>query len=218
MELSDGLPHDVTPDPSRLDSVRWVLDRSGFFSSSSLRQAVRPCTADVEWHRVVWFPGQIPRFGFITWLAILGRLSSGDTLVAMGVSVTQKCSLCPCTVETHDHLFFDCPYSGHVWWSVLRLCGVSWMMRAWATWPSFLSRMTRGKTLSADILRLCFSTTVYMLWKERNSRRFDGPLRRWESVYAEIVSTIRCRFSDLRGRPVVRESTRTAIRWRLLDT
>ncbi|GAB2270673.1 hypothetical protein Dimus_038873 [Dionaea muscipula] len=215
IELSVGLTPDVSPKPGLPDSVRWVLDRSG---SSSLWQAVRPCVAEVEWHSVVWFPGQIPQFGFITWLAILGRLSTGDRLLAMGISVTQECSLCPCTVETHDHLFFYCPFSGEVWRSVLRLCGVSWRMRHWATWLSFLSRMTRGKSMSADILRLCFSTTVYMLWKERNSRRFDRPLSRWERVYDEIVSTIHCRFSVSSGRHVDRESIKIATRWQFHDT
>ncbi|GAB2266060.1 hypothetical protein Dimus_037861 [Dionaea muscipula] len=136
----------------------------------------------------------------------------------MGISITQECSLCPCTVETHDHLFFDCPFSGQVWRSVLRLCGVSWRMRPWSSWPSFLSRRIRGRSLSADILRVCFSTTVYMLWKERNSRRFDRPLRRWERVYDEIVTTVRCRFSVSRGRLVDRESIRMATRWRLPAT
>ena len=56
----------------------------------------------------MWFAQGVPRYSFITWLAIRDRLSTGSRMRAWGQ--VQCCLLCGEPDETRDHLFFACPY------------------------------------------------------------------------------------------------------------
>ncbi|KAL1223760.1 hypothetical protein V5N11_020313 [Cardamine amara subsp. amara] len=53
----------------------------------------------------------VPRFSFATWLALRNRLPTRDRLRGWGMDVPSSCLLCSNGLETHDHLFFSCPFS-----------------------------------------------------------------------------------------------------------
>ncbi|KAG5378024.1 hypothetical protein IGI04_025866 [Brassica rapa subsp. trilocularis] len=76
----------------------------------------------VAWSRVVWLPQGVPRYAFITWLAIRNRLSTWDRMRQCGI--VQGCVFCGERDETRHHLYFACPYS-YTGWEVLarRLVG-----------------------------------------------------------------------------------------------
>jgi hypothetical protein len=67
-------------------------------------------------HHLLWFKGHIPRHSFILWLASLDRLRTMDRL--HGGVPTTTCILCGIHMETHEHLFFECSYTGLVWTSI----------------------------------------------------------------------------------------------------
>lgn len=81
----------MLPDQSRVDEVRWVLDGSGKFAIQSTWEHVRDRKPVVRWWHLLWFPNHIPRFSFVVWTAIRGRLSTGDRLVGFGVTNDSTC-------------------------------------------------------------------------------------------------------------------------------
>lgn len=70
----------------------------------------------VNWYRIVWFSQDIPRYSFLTWLAVKGRLSTSVRTRQWGHN--QACLFCGELDETRDHLFFGCPYSFMIWINV----------------------------------------------------------------------------------------------------
>ncbi|CAN7054539.1 unnamed protein product, partial [Brassica oleracea var. botrytis] len=76
------------------------------------------------------------------------RLSTGIRMREWGME--QGCVYCGEKDETRNHLFFACPYTFTVWKNVAE------------------------KLLDTILLRLVFQTAVYVLWKERNSKRHGG--------------------------------------------
>ncbi|KAK3184885.1 hypothetical protein Dsin_032171 [Dipteronia sinensis] len=68
----------------------------------------------------------IPRMGFIHWLAIKGRLSTLDRVHRYDSNVIATCILCKSQNETHAHLIFECLYSKAIWTQLLNKCGCSW--------------------------------------------------------------------------------------------
>ena len=58
---------------------------------------------------MVWLAQGVPRFAFITWLALKNMVSTSDRMNYWGVS--QGCGLCGKRDETRDHIFFACPYT-----------------------------------------------------------------------------------------------------------
>lgn len=67
------------------------------------------------WSKVVWFKLTVPRFSFITWLAMKGRLPTKDRLRGWVLTIPAVCVLCSNGIETHDHLFFASSYSKTIW-------------------------------------------------------------------------------------------------------
>ena len=61
----------------------------------------------MSWAKEVWSTHNTPKHMFILWLATLGKLSTYDRLLFLDVD--PGCRLCGDELETHDHLFFECP-------------------------------------------------------------------------------------------------------------
>lgn len=64
------------------------------FQQTIVIMAIRNHSAEVFWHKHVWFQQSVPRRSVIQWLAILGRLSTKDRLQSWGVIVDGSCVQC----------------------------------------------------------------------------------------------------------------------------
>ncbi|KAL0290685.1 UNVERIFIED_CONTAM: putative ribonuclease H protein [Sesamum radiatum] len=84
------------------DSILW---RGGEFTTTVAYGIFRTPGPMVGWYPLLSGPCKIPRFSFVLWLAILGKLSTMDKpwLSHLG----GVCVLCGREVETHDHLFLS---------------------------------------------------------------------------------------------------------------
>ncbi|GFY98098.1 hypothetical protein Acr_12g0006390 [Actinidia rufa] len=86
MELKRSIPPDMFPNHSRKDVTSWVADPR---VSSQLEQLGNNGGSNLIMGGrgvVVWFSSHVPRFSFISWLAIKGRRRTRDRLVAFGLS------------------------------------------------------------------------------------------------------------------------------------
>ncbi|XP_058219469.1 uncharacterized protein LOC131330020 [Rhododendron vialii] len=198
-EVRNSLPPLIQSRLNGADHVRWTLTANGQFSIASLWDKLRTPFPKVMWHKLVWFSGHIPKCSFVTWIAILNRLSTTDRLLLFGLNVSPECSLCQ-EKESHDHLFFNCPYSQKVWGAIQTKLHVSWSPRSWFDWISFPSGV-KGKTLKAVLTKLVFTVAVYHIWIERNVRKFQNLSCTWEAVVHKICSMVRARLLSLHRTP-----------------
>ncbi|XP_071740126.1 uncharacterized protein [Rutidosis leptorrhynchoides] len=109
------------PDFARNDLICWrqydgkLVD----FSTKEAWESLRPRAPKVEWYYLVWFPQCIPCHSFIVWLMMGEHLKTQDKMRSWDIPVSQNvtllCALCGIQPDTHDHLFFKCPYANQVW-------------------------------------------------------------------------------------------------------
>lgn len=198
-EIRSALPILLPSKRNEIDQVKWSLTSNGQFTISSLWDKLRTPFPKVLWHNLVWFSGHIPKCSFITWLAIQSRLSTADRLVSFGLPLSAQCSFCP-ENESHDHLFFNCPFSRQVWGYIQSKLHVSWTSRSWADWVSLLTS-TKGRSIQAVLTKLSFTITVYQIWIERNVRKFQGNPSTWGVVVHKICSLVRTRILTLPNLP-----------------
>nr|GEY48376.1 hypothetical protein [Tanacetum cinerariifolium] len=102
-----------------IDKLVW-RSRSGAikpFAVNSVWQDICPRDVKVAWVDAVWFSNCIPRHAFNLWLIIKRKLKTQDRLRSWDISnsLAANCSLCESHPDSHGHLFFDCPFSTHVW-------------------------------------------------------------------------------------------------------
>ncbi|XP_048637583.1 uncharacterized protein LOC125609990 [Brassica napus] len=102
------------------DGVMWRNGPDDYrdkFIASGTWQQIRQSRDEVQWSTIVWFSQRVPRFSFITWLALCDRLSTGHRMHKWGQP--QVCILCGESDETRDHLYFACPYTYTLWLKVV---------------------------------------------------------------------------------------------------
>ncbi|XP_019058541.1 PREDICTED: uncharacterized protein LOC109116848 [Tarenaya hassleriana] len=166
-------------------------DYKPVFHSSSTRHQLRTQGDEVSWRNLVWFRGAIPRQSFLIWQALQGRLPTVDRLVSWGMHINTVCVLCNADQETHEHLFFKCPFNNQIWSSMVSLC-----------WTSPLdtilncSQWIEGSGNPKDrgqptIVKLCTQVSVYELWRERNNRIFRGKSRTVDEIRIKIDRVMR---------------------------
>ena len=197
LTLKQAIPDSMVPNMSRCDEVIWSPSGTGKFSTKSAWLALRVRHSLVNWHRLIWFSYAIPKCGFILWLAIRERLSTYDRLSL--ASSTWSCLLCNNQAESHDHLFFSCSFSRHIWEAVKQKCSLSFGDLPWKYCISQMVSLCKGKSLSSLVRKLALAASVYYIWSERNSRFHDHSLREAQVVLWAITDIIRYRLSSVKG-------------------
>ncbi|KAJ6940685.1 hypothetical protein NC651_006728 [Populus alba x Populus x berolinensis] len=130
--------------------------------------------------------GHTPRHAFIFWIASMERLYTRDRLLSFGVTTASSCILCGLQAETHDHLFFQCPYSSTVWRELSAKTLYSWPTTTWQRllqWAA--SSFRKPKEFTHILSRMVLSTTVYYIWYERNNRFFNNAYRSSHELMTE---------------------------------
>ena len=100
--------------PNVDDGVKWKrgdVEYGSEFSAYSTWNMVRGQNTKVPWAKLIWFKQGVPRYAFVTWLAVKDRLSTGSRMRTWGV--IQGCTFCGEPEESRDHLFFCLPI--HIW-------------------------------------------------------------------------------------------------------
>lgn len=170
------------------DGFLWCSRQRSFkhkFSSKTTWNFIREPAPLVSWSKLVWFK-HIPRCSFVCWMAMLNRLPTKDRLISWGMTVPPVCSLCSLNPESHDHLFFSCPYSVAVW---THFSG--WMFSIPPVSLASVAHITEqahivSRSGAQSIIKLLMQVVIYNLWKERNHRIF----RHTPSSEAAIISGV----------------------------
>ncbi|KAJ9542514.1 hypothetical protein OSB04_029020 [Centaurea solstitialis] len=176
--------------PDQSDTLMWV-DGNTHGCEFTIKAAWRSLSggnALVPWVKYVWFKSHIPKHSFCLWTACLGRLPTQDHLSIWKENPPDLiCSLCECCLDSHDHLFFTCPYSKDVWRKVKREVGLHGFPESWTL---IMDLLNEGRGPVKLIQRLALAATVYFLWIERNTRLFKKTKRVGMQIFKDTRSVI----------------------------
>lgn len=195
------------------DTFLWRLPSGSYsktFSSRGTWDQLRAHSSMVSWAKMVWFREAISRASFILWLVILKRLPTRDRLMGWGMTVPDTCPLCLTNPESHDHLFFQCPFSESLWqYFASRVCRqnmpslMELILDAMALPPITTSAHT------TTLMKLLLQVIVYALWRERNARIFTTTATPLLALKGVVDRTLRDRllsFPSLDGIPSLLKS------------
>ncbi|KAJ7009375.1 hypothetical protein NC653_000139 [Populus alba x Populus x berolinensis] len=181
------LPQDHLP-----DHYIWRGHPSGQFNINTAWELIRESRPSNTFYHLIWFPGHVPRHAFILWIASLERLSTMDRLQSFRIIHAATCILCGAQEETHEHLFFQCPYSASVWREIARKSSITWPSMPWQHLLQWAAATLKSpKIFVHNLAKSILSTTVYFIWYERNNRIFNNVNRTVQELGAEIFQLIR---------------------------
>lgn len=173
--VRDSLLRTPVPNPSDPpDCFDWIIPGSATtnFSASLTWDHLRSRSPRVPWFRIVWSKGCIPKHAFNFWVALLDRLPVRDRLVRWRVEVSDRCLFCSQGIETRDHLFLSCAYSREVWRVVVRRLGARPITGHWDAFMCWINDV--GPPPIILLRYLVSQATIYLIWRERNSRLHAG--------------------------------------------
>ncbi|XP_071727851.1 uncharacterized protein [Rutidosis leptorrhynchoides] len=143
------------------DEVCWKLLNGNIreFSVAEVWETIRPRVPCVSWYNVVWFGYRIPRHAVLLWFLMESRLKTQDTLKdwERNAHTNILCSLCNLQQDSHDHLFFECPFSLQICMNVVPKLVFAAMV--YYIWQERNNRLFGGKSRSVDqMFKVIFST------------------------------------------------------------
>nr|GEU83193.1 hypothetical protein [Tanacetum cinerariifolium] len=175
------------------DCIIWK-DNSGKsmkFSIRSVWEKFKERKPEVSWYKVVWYPQCNPRHAFIVWLAMHRRLATQDRIMVWNKTSNLLCPLCKKENDSHEHLFFKCPYSKDIWSKVK----YKMRRRNWSNeWEKVASTIAKGgckSTIESVLDRMVLATMIYFIWNERNKRIFAQEQRNCQDILNGIVESIK---------------------------
>ena len=151
------------------DSIVWSRDNSLVVSTSSIGNSLRSRNTPPAWIDVAWHNLAIPKCSFTLWLALKGRLLTKDRMQKFNMDTDLCCVLCDNAIESHEHLFSTCVYMSEVLHN-----GDLQYSNDWSSYKNGLVLLNRPTGIRKQIGYLYLAISVFLLWRERNSRIHDS--------------------------------------------
>ncbi|XP_018474115.1 uncharacterized protein LOC130507406 [Raphanus sativus] len=185
------------------DVSKWKNSKGKYktkFSTKETWLSIREDHPLCYWYKAVWFKHATPRYSFITWVAMRGRLATGDRMLVWSGNIDATCVLCKNPLETIQHLFFECPYSAQVWEALMKGVMVDQYMGDWETLIRLIVDDTGWSKVKVFVMRYMFQATIYMIWRERNRRRHGEKAVPTMSMVSQLDKNMRNQLTVIRSR------------------
>ena len=162
----------------------------------SIREKHQPC----YWHQAIWFKHATPKFSVVTWIAIRGRLATGDRMRNWNGAADISCVLCREPLETLYHLFFECPYSAQVWEALTKGILHDQYTVDWERIIRMLVESPSWSRFQMFTMRYVLQATVHTIWRERNRRRHGEDAVPAEVMIRRLDKNVRNQFTVVQRR------------------
>jgi hypothetical protein len=153
------------------DEIKWALEPSGGFSTSSIYMRLSQ-GAVVTHFKDVWRMKVPPRIRVFLWQLIRGRLPSCEQVAKRHGPSDGRCAFCG-EIEDCNHIFFSCHLARFMWAGVRELLSCSWNPAGAGDFVAL------AQGLSGRFRRLVwftFAAQSWALWNIRNKLTLEGKL------------------------------------------
>lgn len=93
--------------------------------------------------------------------------------------------------ETSCHIFINFPFIKDIWSIVKTLVGlrvaIEHLQREWFC----LIQYCREKKQASEVTKAFLNAMVYLIWRERNNKRFNNKIQKMEVIYTQLIRNIR---------------------------
>ncbi|GJR07781.1 reverse transcriptase domain, reverse transcriptase zinc-binding domain protein [Tanacetum coccineum] len=120
-------------------------------------------------------------------VSMMDRVSIWDYSNVLG----STCPLCEATPDSHEHLFFICPFANSVWSRMKVKAGLGRVSHNIYDIVDHFGGIARRKTTHVVIAKLVVAASAYFIWQERNWRLFKKSKRSIDQVVSCISSLVR---------------------------
>ncbi|XP_022020186.1 uncharacterized protein LOC110920275 [Helianthus annuus] len=157
------------------DKWRWLLDPSGSFSVSSVKDKLQKLIfVDLklafEWNN--WSPKKV---NFLIWRLVQDKIPTYSALARRNVIVQDnRCKMCGDEAETAIHLFVSCSVAEQIWEFVSRWCRIHHVFALELKDLANIHKRNRGSQRWKKVVNLVTQAAIWVIWRSRNGAVFEG--------------------------------------------
>ncbi|GKF50553.1 hypothetical protein Tco_0147020, partial [Tanacetum coccineum] len=115
-------------------------------------------------------------------------------------------------VSAHDHVIWKWIFSMAIWKELKILMQFQSNANVWGDIIDELAKKLNNNSIWSIVRRLCLSSAVYAIWRERNNRVFKDEACSWEVTLKMICETVRLRLMGLNVKNS-KEVQLVAVKW-----
>ncbi|XP_074305950.1 uncharacterized protein LOC141641178 [Silene latifolia] len=130
---------------------------------------------------------------------VKAETSYTDRLSRRGMLIDLACPICLNPAESHQHLFYDCPFAVLCHQRLQTALKVQFRMSDLTVWYSTARRVSK---LQKRYIGSCYTALVYWIWRCRNDAWTNNKVRCPGAVVKQILSDVRARFLALNATPL----------------
>lgn len=168
-------------------------DSSGGYSVKSMVELVLKFQFNDEISfNMAWKGVAPPRVQIFEWCVLKGRVFTRGKLKRRGLLSTKMDLLCPlCALEEEDldQPFVRCPVAQSQWMTFAKLLDVLWVLDRTCVWCVDSWLLLGLETIMTLAWFMILGVVLWSLWKERNSRIFEGKSLDVNDLF-QIVATL----------------------------
>ncbi|XP_019258106.1 PREDICTED: uncharacterized protein LOC109236386 [Nicotiana attenuata] len=142
-----------------LDTKRAMQADS--FTIREMYKQLRGEFLKVNWSRMLCNNRSSPKWKFILYLAVQGKLYTKDRLIGWGMQVSPECPLSEHEMENHSHIFFTCSFSEDIWIRLLKWMAINREPTSWDEEIKWAAEQVKGNGFKTMLYRLCMIGAVY---------------------------------------------------------
>ncbi|XP_009779248.1 uncharacterized protein LOC107791302 [Nicotiana tabacum] len=140
---------------------------------SNIYKMLRKDHQKVHWRKLICNNGGMPKWTFILYMAILGKMNTRDRLARWGVTNELLCPMCKVEEESLEHMFFKCSFTAAIWSKVLQWMGITRQTMEWSQEIEWTCSNAKSRSTNSEIYRIALASCVYHVWQERNHKIFQ---------------------------------------------
>ncbi|KAJ0909846.1 putative reverse transcriptase zinc-binding domain-containing protein [Helianthus annuus] len=167
----------------------WSLDKSGSFSSASLKSWVDKDVGIGALRSVKKCGWVAAKCNLFIWRTILDRIPTRQALRRRNISIdSDVCVLCGESVESVDHLFTGCEISMKFWSRMSSWAKIQNLFAFSFADLTEIQFFTAGRKEEKDIIRGLIYVGCWCIWKARNEKLFSNGKGDSEEIFREARS------------------------------
>lgn len=89
-----------------------------------------------------------------------------DRLLKFGIQIPIDCIFCGQTLESFDHLFFECAMTRAMWHRLCVCLGFQRPILDWNSEVHWVNALAKKQTGLAEVSTVAFAMIVAMIWRE----------------------------------------------------
>ncbi|KAL0908009.1 hypothetical protein M5K25_022470 [Dendrobium thyrsiflorum] len=141
------------------------------------------------WANHLWFKGGALRYSVYGWMCLAGGLKTAEALSLRNIFIEPLCPLCRTDRESTKHIFFECNFSYNIITQLIPQATTFYLRPNASQFLDWLDDLN----VNSDYIRLYKLITccaIYLIWRERNDRRFGGISNCSTTVLKKIQASV----------------------------